>query len=353
MPEEYVSICNWYRCTITDEENELIVSEIDDNPYCEEHYSEHMEENRGDEDVSDGPIHDYGYKPGTIFWSDSGEKTYQPPISKGRERLVMGMELETENKGPHNTWEMAEKLLEQVNEKDREEKIYIKSDSSLYAGMEIVSHPGTLEYYKNHFNWQASTNLARYKFEAWNTSTCGLHIHMNKKAFLDDKHLFKFLAFVYKNKKQFVEFSGRESHNYASYDIERFLNSRIDWSDYDEDERNDYDVENRKRMRGTSLGKMVKGESVNMTRGVAVNLQPEKTVELRLFKPSLKVNTVIASLELCDALFNYTELITTNEILKQNALTFISFRDYVKAKGNNYQALSERIELRCHSLRGQ
>jgi hypothetical protein len=98
---------------------------------------------------------------------------------------------------------------------------------------------------------------------------------------------------------------------------------------------------------------MVKGESVNMTRGVAVNLQPEKTVELRLFKPSLKVNTVIASLELCDALFNYTELITTNEILKQNALTFISFRDYVKAKGNNYQALSERIELRCHSLRRQ
>ena len=51
MPEELVHICNWYRCTITDEENELIVSEIDDEFYCEEHYSEHMEENRGDEDV--------------------------------------------------------------------------------------------------------------------------------------------------------------------------------------------------------------------------------------------------------------------------------------------------------------
>jgi hypothetical protein len=132
-----------------------------------------------------------------------------------------------------------------------------------------------------------------------------------------------------------VQLAGRESHDYASYDIKRFLNSHRDWVD-----------DNGKIIRHTNLMKMAKGEDCNNSRSVAVNIQNEKTIELRLFKPSLKTETVRVALQFCDALFNYTEVISTYDILQKNALTFPEFRKWVTANNEKYKVLDTRISER-------
>jgi hypothetical protein len=129
-----------------------------------------------------------------------------------------------------------------------------------------------------------------------------------------------------------VQFAGRESDNYASYDIRRFLNSHRDWV-----------ADNGELVRGASMMKYAKGEDVNQSRSMAVNLQPEKTIELRLFRPSLKSSTVKACLQFCDALFHYTENISTREILQENALKFKGFKSWVAQQGEVYDLLNTRI----------
>ncbi len=62
-------------------------------------------------------------------------------------RYSFGVELEID--GVSKDSDNADDLLEITNVS--EEHIYIKSDGSLDDGMEIVSHPMTLDYHKNFF----------------------------------------------------------------------------------------------------------------------------------------------------------------------------------------------------------
>ena len=288
-----------------------------------------------DDDSGNRYIHNYSFKPRASFMrSDGTHSLYvtrtQPEGT--RTTLTMGFELETENaSGDYGNYDMAGKLLGRVNS-TRESDIYIKEDGSLYNGFEIVSHPGELQYFMNHFKWDGIEQLARDGFRAWTKPSCGLHIHLAKSAFADTSHKFKFMTFVYKNRFEMVQFAGRESDQYASYDIKRFLNSHRDWI-----------ADNGTLVRGTNMIKFAKGEDVNNSRSMAVNIQPEKTIELRLFRPSLKSSTVKACLQFCDALFHYTENITTREILQENALKFKGFKSWVAQQGEVYDLLNTRI----------
>jgi hypothetical protein len=310
------------------------------------YYEENDSENDDDDDDNESrTIHSYSYKPRASFMKSDGTHsayvTYLDPNmpgnvrSNGRTTMTMGFELETQYTGDESFGrQIPQELLNDVNSSN-ESDIYLKEDGSVYNGFEIVSHPGELDYFMNHFKWKGIENLARKGFQAWKRPCCGLHIHVAKSAFADTSHKFKFIAFVYKNRPEMVQLAGRESHDYASYDIKRFLNSHRDWVG-----------DNGKIIRHTNLMKMAKGEDCNNTRSVAVNIQNEKTIELRLFKPSLKTETVRVALQFCDALFNYTEIISTYDILQKNALTFPEFRKWVTANNEKYKVLDTRISER-------
>ena len=306
--------------------------------------SDDDEDNEDDDDRGDRIIHNYGYKPRPSFMrSDGTHSAYvtrlAPTVSKNgdivnspRTTLTMGFELETQCVSDNSfSSDIPRQLLLDVNS-DTESDIYLKEDGSVYNGFEIVSHPGELDYFMNHFKWKGIEKLARREFQAWQRPCCGLHIHVAKSAFADTAHKFKFIAFVYKNRPEMVQLSGRESHDYASYDLRRFLNGHRDWVD-----------DNGKLVRHTNLIKMAKGEDANNSRSVAVNIQNEKTIELRLFRPSLKTETVKVALQFCDALFNYSEHITTHDILQKGALTFPEFRKWVTANNEKYKILDTRI----------
>ena len=329
------------------------VNDYCDGLYCLNHHEGIMDRyyssDDDDNDDDDGDneddlrtIHNYGFKPRPSFMrSDGTHSAYvryiNPAIpgsvrSNSRTTLTMGFELETQYVGDGSfDSEIPRQLLSDVNS-FHESDIYLKEDGSVYNGFEIVSHPGELDYFMNHFKWKGIEKLARKDFQAWKRTCCGLHVHVAKSAFADTAHKFKFIAFVYKNRAEMVQLSGRESHDYASYDLKRFLNSHRDWVD-----------DNGKLVRATNLIKMAKGEDVNQSRGVAVNIQPEHTIELRLFRPSLKTETVKVALQFCDALFNYSENITTQDILQKHALTFAEFRKWVTANNCKYKVLDTRI----------
>jgi len=107
-------------------------------------------------------IHEYGYKPTPIFYGDSNR--------------YFGVELEIDGAGKYD--EYAEELLDIANMNG--EHIYIKTDGSLDDGMEIVTHPMSLECHKD-FCWEDIMHHAvRLGYRSHQTSTCGLHVHVNR-----------------------------------------------------------------------------------------------------------------------------------------------------------------------------
>ena len=96
----------------------------DDNAYCASCWDEHC-----------SVIHEYSYTPDLVF--------------HGKGLRHFGVELEIDDGGTVNS--NAEKLLDIAN-KDAE-NLYIKTDGSLDEGLELVTHPMTLEYHLNEMPW--------------------------------------------------------------------------------------------------------------------------------------------------------------------------------------------------------
>jgi hypothetical protein len=215
--------------------------------------------------------------------------------------------------------------------------VYLKEDGSINHGFEIVSHPMTLDYAMTHMKWKGISDLIKKGCKSWDAHNCGLHIHMSRNAFSDEKHLFKFFKFLYDNNREMKAFAGRDV-SYAKWDKSAFLNA---WRDYDE-ATGSYVTQY-----SGSFMKNAKGENANDDRYVAVNLQNRHTIELRFFRPSLNPNTVLSAMQFCEALFTYTDTqCSTKQTMSGGALAFRSFASWVKTQ-ERYTTLSERIAVRC------
>lgn len=339
--EEINTFC--YSCEEPYEEEDMYFSEHDHEMRCASCNEEHEEYYAEDEDDSGSDyIYNYSYKPSAIFINDDGHKSYYSSeytdiAGKLRSQLYMGFELELEVGRGVSRNDCAEHVCETINEGNGDSVVYLKEDGSIQNGFEIVSHPMTLDFAMNHFKWNGISDLIKKGCKSWDATNCGLHIHMSRNAFVDDKHLFKFFKFLYDNSSDMKAFAGR-SVSYAKWDKSAFLNG---WRNYDETTGN-YNMQF-----SSSFMKHAKGEGYNEDRYTAVNLQNRHTIELRFFRPSLNPNTVISALQFCEALFNYTETeCNTQQIMSGGALAFRSFASWVKTQ-QRYSVLSERIAVRC------
>jgi len=152
------------------------------------------------EEICDEEIEDYDYKPDPIFY--------------GNGNRFFGVELEIDEGGKDN--DNARQLKDLANYRD--ERIYIKSDGSLNYGMEIVSHPMTLEYHLREMNWESLLEEAiEMGYLSHHTSTCGLHVHVNRNAFGEnqseqEKAIEKILFFVEKHWSEVFQFSRRNGY---------------------------------------------------------------------------------------------------------------------------------------------
>ena len=246
-----------------------------DYPYCC-----HCYEQIGNE------IEDYSYKPEPIFYGDGNR--------------FFGVELEVDCGGKDD--DSAEQIKAQTN--IRCEHIYIKSDGSLDDGFEIVTHPMTLQYHMNCMDWPDVLRKAIHLgYKSHMTSTCGLHVHVNRNSLGDteeeqERVIEKILFFTELHWNELFVFSRR-----SEYSMNRWAAR--------------YGVEKTGR---EILDKAKKGSK---GRYAAINLCPYKTVEFRLFRGTLKLNTLLATLQMVNAICDVAVF------MSERAIADMSWRDFV------------------------
>lgn len=221
------------------------------NAYCEDCYEKHQQRS----------IKSYYYKPEPLFY--------------GSGPLFMGIELEIDKGGEDNR--NAETLLGCANGSC--EHIYCKHDGSIDDGFEIVSHPMTLDYHTDIMNWKEVFDTAlSLDYRSHQTSTCGLHIHVNRSAFGKDiceqeETVARIVYFVEQHWNELLKFSRR---------TEASMNR---WAARYGIAQNTKDTYRNAKDRCPG-------------RYAAVNLENETTVEFRIFRGTLRYTTFMAALEL-------------------------------------------------------
>lgn len=230
-------------------------------------------------------IHDYYYKPEPIFY--------------GNGKRYFGVELEIDDGGESQS--NATKILDIAN--SGSDLVYIKHDGSLNAGMEIITHPMTLDFHLNHMPWGAILASAKemgYRSHA--SGTCGLHVHLNRIALGQsdeerDNVIARILYFFEKHWDELLKFS-RRTHR----QLQQWAN-RYGLKEHPQDILNH-----------------AKG---NLERYTCVNLTNYHTIEFRMFRGTLKLNTLIATLQLLDRICDVAICLSDSELKALSWTTFV------------------------------
>jgi len=181
---------------------------------------------------------------------------------------------------------------------------YVKHDSSLNDGYEIVSHPCTINWWMNNrqflgqaFEYANDSGLAEWE-------TCGMHVHVSRKYLVEYQILnlvnlveiawYKLLAMTRRHvsaAQSFADKQGRTRHKLSDCDVRKFL---------------------------------------------AVNLVPDKTIELRFFGPVHTVGRTIAHLQLAEILVELAGGLSTDEVMGFNAGNIVELiRETAQSKDYN------------------
>ena len=208
-------------------------------------------------------IHNYSYVPQVFNFLGHGPR-------------YMGVELEIDGAG-----ENGEHAREILNFSDEEQLFYIKSDGSLESGLEIVTHPATLAYHMDAMPWEEITNTARaLGYRSHQAGTCGLHVHVSRAALgrtfkAQELTISRLLILIWRHWAELWKFSRRRSDNWCR-------------QQYHEDKVSRYGLDDAKQQ----------------GRYTALNLTNQHTVEFRLFRGTLNMTTLRATLQLVDVLLD-------------------------------------------------
>ena len=234
-------------------------------------------------------IEDYYYKP--------------EPLFRGNGSRYFGVELEIDGAGEDDT--SAGQIMEIANGNGLE-NLYCKHDGSLDDGFEMVTHPMTLEYHMKEMPWarilQEAIHLGYTSHQA---TTCGLHVHVNRDAFGDteedqDAVIARILFFFESFWTELLKFSRRTPRQ-----LERWA-ARYGYKDQPKE----------------LLDHAKKG--YHGGRYTSVNLTNVDTIEFRIFRGTLKYNTLIATLQLLDRICDVAICLTDDQIKAMSWTTFAS-----------------------------
>lgn len=249
-------------------------SDDEDIPYCRDCF----------QDISF--IHSYNYKPDPIFYGDASR--------------YFGIELEVDLGGELN--KNAKRVTAIANEKDWH--VYCKRDGSLDDGFEVVTHPMTLDYHCNQMPWKkVLIALREMGYRSHQTTTAGLHVHINRSSLGDtydeqEETVARLLYLVEKYWEELVKFSRRPL-------------SQLDrWAAR-------YGFKNCPK----EILKTAKG---GYGRYTCINLCNDHTIEFRIFRGTLKYNTIIATLQLVEQLCNVAYCFSDEQIQSLSWTTFVS-----------------------------
>lgn len=295
---KYTTLCDscfsdsWSYC----EDCERIVNDddvrwIDDRPYCPS-----CAEDRASDNLA-SYHHSYGH----VFWIDENTCKTSYMLSDDEERLLyLGVELETDN---NNT---PAALADSIARAFGPDYFECKTDGSLSSeGVEIVSTPMTARAHLASDVWARVVDLVRACDGLSNdaSSSCGLHIHGSRNALASHDTVYRLDRFFHRFADEFVRFSRR--HGYE-----------LDWCRIGEDSLAGYASTSERKCAWRNAKRFE-------NRYVAVNDRNADTVEIRLWKGSLNVETIRATIEMTAGLFmvadkvtdDYADLLTWRELV--------------------------------------
>lgn len=233
-------------------------------------------------------IYDYSYKPNNPRFF--GEADYH-----------FGLEIEVEDIDENGIEEGAQIVLDALDD-----RVYIKHDSSLNDGFEIVSEPHSFEQLEN-LDWDFLRKLRSHGYRSWDTNTCGIHVHVSRTAFRNagkhsEAHELRFQKLIYDNASQVRTIAGRSS-SYAQF-----------------------------QDKGNLVMKVKHGQSAD--RYEAINSQNTATLEVRVFRGSLKKNRILSAVEFIHSAVEYTRFMKIDPKAKQ--LSWFRFMGYVLDNQEKY-----------------
>lgn len=239
-------------------------------------------------------IHNYSYKPEP----EIGYKNDR----ESREHLTFGVELECEPRNDGGNVRMdAYELSDRIDEIPGG-RTYCKSDGSLFNGVEIVSHPGTLAHHMYVMHWrQIQRTCEKAGFRSHDAANSGLHVHVGR-------------AQLGSTDAERDDVTRKVQVLFALYPAEltrfsRRRRSRLEqWAPIDGLGVTPDDI--RHASSGAQLASWASAcvpayRSNHNDRYTAVNVTNSATVEIRIFRGTLKRDTLIAAIQLVSNVFEY------------------------------------------------
>ena len=280
----------------------------DDDDYSEE-----------DEDSYSGAIGDYHSSRRQLGHIPSDFDLRKP-------RVLLGLELEMEISKDYDQTDRAEHILDKIGyTPDGTKYCLLEHDGSISRGFEMVTgysgldlHTRQLEFFK--------TRLAGAK--SHNTSTCGLHVHICKSD-MSLLHASKMVLFINDpdNHALIFALARRDSSSFSK--IHDKANDKYWLRDaLRSGEGCDKDARKARQLR-----------NLNSDRYEALNFQNPNTVEFRLFRGTLKYETLIACLE-----FTYQTWFFCRDT-SQKQLTTANFLKYICLENNRKDTRYLRAHL--------
>lgn len=258
---------------------------VDDAYYSErddEHYCEHCYYNNGHN--RSGNISDYGH--------DQFRKGYYAREFKEMEdecgvSRYFGVELEVDNGRDRDN--LADDLFSEID--DSYELFKCKTDGSLGCeGLEIVTFPCSFRFMMEQYPFEDIARIAvRNDYRSHDAGTCGLHIHVSRAGLGEsdmeqDLTVAKLMILFDRFWEKLVRFSRRNIEQMS------WCKKPDVYTDADENGTDDEIVGKAKEWRD---------------RYHAINLTNSQTIEFRLFRGTLKVSTIKASIQFVNCMIDF------------------------------------------------
>jgi|GEM_PF-6207921 len=238
-------------------------------------------------------------------------------------RVLLGLELEIEVDDDRS--ETAQKLLNGLGEYQGETYALCEGDASLDHGFEMVTAYTGLDVHQEQLSFFKDDLYKPLKgAKSHDTSTCGLHVHICKSDMTTLQGAKMILFINDQANERLIKAIARRDSSYGSIknksDDKSWLKESLEVN-----------------------GKRSQLRRLNRDRYEALNFQNDRTVEFRLFKGSLKYETIMACLEFTYATWFFCREASTKNLTIDCFLKFICanenrkdtkfLRAFLKSKG--------------------
>ena len=261
-------------------------------------------------------VHGYSYKPRGLF-----HRVYNgiPRVTENAKKYRhYGVEIETDRESSYTltTSSKIASIASLIGKglTNSESLLYVKEDST--CSFEFVSHPFTWKYfnqYGKHIFYTLFNVLKNDDFVSHNAEDSGLHIHVSK-ASIKHTTLMKVLSLVFNpsNYDFILDVSQREEDS-----LKNWANPIL-YESFIEGVKNPYSYMTYNRDNRNTL----EGQ---LNRSSAINLMPSNTIEFRLFRGTLNMNSFLKNLQFVKSSLDWADNVSLIEANENGLKSYLNF----------------------------